>query len=186
MLKKLKQLFKSLFKAPSKPQDANVELFGSQAYVKVGDYDGKVHILSQYQLDKRTHFKPGEQYRVGEGIATVHADKSSMYMALLKTEDKYFLKVLYKTMRGEDLMMMSPQELETLRLTEWLSKRKAKEGRIKKIIGRTFGKLLKGEPGFGVRGNSIDSLSAKYPPPMPEQPKKEATQVKEDIKEKIK
>lgn len=118
MLKRLLNRFKGLFKGSVKP-----EVGRSMPNVMLGTKVGSVTIWTQSQLDKHTNFKPGEQYRLGEGIVTVHANKESMLMAILRVEDKAFKKELNHHKLAVDIMMMSPEDLEKQQLDKWIAER---------------------------------------------------------------
>jgi hypothetical protein len=105
-------------------------------YIAVGDYDGNVHVVSQAQLDKRTHFQPGETYRLGECIVTVHASKADMLAAIAATDAKRDARHAALTQRGEDLMMMSPEELLTLKLDDWLARKAKHDAGVEAKAGR--------------------------------------------------
>jgi hypothetical protein len=110
----------------------------SEPYMKRGAYDGNVRVLRQAQLDKRTHFRVGESYKVGEGIATLHACKEDMLMAIMRVEDKAFLKAEKMREKGIQIMLMSPEELEQFQLDEWLAKRGVKEAKVRTLFGRSW------------------------------------------------
>jgi len=97
-------------------------------------------IASQYQLDKRTDFKPGESYRVGEMIATVHADKASMLRAIAAVDAKRKARHALLREKAIDIMLMSPEELAQFKIKEWLEKNKQKDKLFKRILGRFAGK----------------------------------------------
>lgn len=144
MLKKLLNKLKSLFsKAPQ----------GPKYDVKAGDKVGNVTIgylglkpskyftkadiarLRGAQLVKHTKFEVGAQYRVGDGIATVHADKASMLAAIAAVDKRRELKEAMLIERGIELMLMSEEQISELKLNEWLDKRKSLGLKIDKIMG---------------------------------------------------
>lgn len=128
MLKLLKKLLNRLFGPKTA---APIDDGKSHPKVMYGDMVGNVKIMAPYQLDKHTDFKAGEQYRVGEGIATVHACKEDMWMAIMRVEDRLFLRMHYARERAIDLMMMTPEQIEELRINEWLEERKKKHISLK-------------------------------------------------------
>ena len=106
----------------------------SKSRVSIGDKVGNVTILHSSQLDKHTDFKPGESYRVGEAIATVHVNKASMLKALAGYERTRLAKEKALTERGIDLMLMSPEELQELKLKEWLDKKEKAGHKVQRIV----------------------------------------------------
>lgn len=177
MLKKLLKRFKGLFqKAPIAPTNPELD-FGKRADVNYGDKVGDITISRYHQLVKHTYYAPGEQYRVGEGIATVHTDKDSMYMALMRVEDRAFLKELTLTKRAVDIMMMTSEELAATKVNEFLAKQKASATLFRKVIGKFWNR---------GRTSHFVQLSAKYanPPPAPKQEGNSGLSLK--VKEKVK
>jgi hypothetical protein len=163
MLRKLKIWFKGLFTKPtivptkrSQPTIHEFELpFGVEA----------IH-LSQSSLDKRTHFKPGETYRVGEMVVTVHADKASMLAAVAEVEARRLAKEAKMRDKAIDIMLMTPEQLEQFQLNEWLSKRSVKESAVRSIIGPLLGRKDKQlpppeEPPSGDKSERFEKLMDK-------------------------
>lgn len=128
-MKKIVSLFHLSQVTPS-PQPAR-----SQPKVKIGDKVGNVTILAQYQLDKHTDFKVGESYRVGEMIVTLRASKAEVARIIAQVDAAREAKIARLTKRAEDIMLMSPKELEAFQLEEWLAKRKEVHNKIKVKIG---------------------------------------------------
>jgi hypothetical protein len=116
LLKRLKKLFGSKTAAP-------IDDGKSHPKVMYGDMVGNVKIMAPYQLDKHTDFKPGESYKVGQMVVTVHADKASMLAAIAATNKRREERHARLTERGIELMLMSPEELQKLKIEEWLQKR---------------------------------------------------------------
>jgi len=145
LLQTIKKWFKSLFSklALTKSLFSKPALTKSLPYVKLGDKDGNVVIRTQAQLDKRTHFKPGETYRLGEAIVTVHANKASMLAAIAATEAKRIEKEKRLRERAIDIMLMKPEELLQFQLDEWLAKRKVTESKITDILGKFNNRMFK-------------------------------------------
>lgn len=123
---------------------------------------GAFGIPLERQIIKRTHYKPGDQYQVGEGIVTVHANKESMLTAIAlvnkRREERH--TALWK--RAEDIMLMSPKQLQELGINEWLQKRSKAEGKIRKLLGRFY------KHKESLSEEHIHKLSAKYGPIPPE------------------
>lgn len=113
----------------------------TESNVKIGDVVGNVTIHTQSQLDKHTDFKPGESYRLGGCIVTVHADKASMLAAIAAVDKKREDKWAAKRERTIDIMMMTPQQLRELKFNEWLKERKVIDSKINGIIGFGLNKL---------------------------------------------
>jgi hypothetical protein len=119
MLRKLKAFLANLFHhQPSSPPPTR-----SKPYVTKGDHHGNVLIETQVQLDKRTAFLPGEAYRIGESIVTVHASKESMLKAIAAVNAKRESRHQQLRERGIDIMMMKPEELLKLKVEQWLMER---------------------------------------------------------------
>jgi hypothetical protein len=137
VLKLLKKLL-GRFRRPQSPAPA--EDGRSRPTKKLGDKVGNVTIMTQAQLDKWTDFKPGESYRVGEGIVTVHACKEDMWLAIMRVEDTKFIKDIIRHERAVDLMMMSPEELEKLKIDEWIAKREKAHINLKTRLKSRFWK----------------------------------------------
>lgn len=132
MLKKLIKQLKHLFSKPKYYKEGDEK---SRPTVSKGDKVGNVTITKQYQLDKHTAFKPGESYKLGEAIVTVHATKELMLKAIATTEAKRLAKEKKLTDRAVDIMLMSPEELTEFKLDEWLDKRSQLGFKVKRIIG---------------------------------------------------
>lgn len=135
MLKWLKQgakWVKGLFQAPTPILPASNR---TKPLKHLGEMNGLVKIATQSQLDKQTPFKPGESYRVGEGIATVHATKASMLAAIAKVDAKRLAKQKRLTERAIQLMLMTPEQLMELKINEWLEGRKKIDAKIGAIMG---------------------------------------------------
>lgn len=142
MFKRLLNKLKSFFQ---KPLDID------RLKYRLGDKDGNVTITKQYQLDKRTNFKVGESYRVGEMIVTLHANKASMLKAIAKVDARRAAKEAKLRERGIELMLMTPEELLSTKIHEWMAKRQATESKLEAIVGKFTGK--------------------RYAPPVDRQPK---------------
>ena len=129
MLKKLKAFWHRLtgHKTPAQPT-------GSQPSVRYGDKVGNVTISTPAQLIKHTAFKPGESYRLGEMIVTVHATKESMLKAIAKVEARRLAKEHRLRERAIDIMMMSPEQLMQFKVHEWLEARKRPQAWYKKLF----------------------------------------------------
>ena len=132
MFKKLYNRIKGLFVKP-KPID-------TRSKVKYGDKVGNVTISMPYQLIKHTEYKVGESYKVGEMIATLHDSKASMLKAIAKVDARRAAREARLRERAIEIMLMSPEEIMELKLTEWLANRQAIESRIEQIIGKWTGK----------------------------------------------
>ena len=139
MLKKWLNKLKGFFvKPPPSPSPIPLSPDGlprSQPKVKIGDKVGNVEIRAQYQLDKHTDFRPGESYRVGQAIVTVHKDKASMLAAIAAVDRKREEKWAKAKERAIDIMMMTPEQLKALKINEWLAKRRKVDDKIKGIMG---------------------------------------------------
>lgn len=136
MFNRLWNKLKGLFKKNKGPKER------SKPNVKAGDVIGGVTIgylglkpkgemtqkdvdrLREAQLNKHTDFKVGESYRLGEMIVTLHPNKASMLAAIAAVDARREAKIKRLTRRAEDIMLMSPKELEAFQLNEWLEKRK--------------------------------------------------------------
>lgn len=136
MLKRLLNKLKGLF---GKKSPVTKDSERSKPTVGIGQMVGNVKITKQYQLDKHTAFKPGEQYRLGKGIVTVHANKASMLRAIAAVDKKREEKHAKMRERAIDLMLMSPEEFMATKVNEWLQGRKITEGRIERIVGKFTG-----------------------------------------------
>lgn len=131
LLNYLVNRLKGLFSKPNVYKEGDEK---SKSKVKIGEKIGNITILHQYQLDKHTDFKPGESYKVGEAIVTVHANKASMLAALAKYEANRLLKEKQLKERGIELMLMSPEELGALQLDEWLEKKEKLGHKVQRTI----------------------------------------------------
>ncbi len=140
MIKRLINKLKSLFKPKELPKIEKPER--SKPKIKLGDKVGNVTISKQYQLDKRTDFKPGESYRVGEMIVTVHASKADMLKAIAIVDARRTAKEKRLRGRAIDIMLMTPEELEQLKIEEYLSKRLAVDKKVKRIVGESSTRLI--------------------------------------------
>jgi hypothetical protein len=127
MLSKLLKRVKAFFKR-------EVASRGAVPYMAIGDMDGGVTIRTQAQLDKRTHFKPGDTYKLGECIVTVHKNKASMLAAIAATDARRAAREAAMRERAIDIMLMSPEELKQFKVNDWLKERAEKDSIIKSII----------------------------------------------------
>lgn len=142
-LKQLKRLFT---KKPKSPADDG----RSSPYTQLGSWDGGVEIKTQSQLDKRTHFKPGETYMLGEAIVTVHATKADARRAVLMTYIKRRTKRAKLRERAIELMLMTPEQINKLNVDEWLKKRNSYHKKVftgisglpKEAVTALFKKLM--------------------------------------------
>jgi len=168
MLKKIKSLLQRFF---NKPKPTLIDSNRTKSSVSIGDKVGNVTIFTQSQLDKHTAFKPGESYRIGEGIVTVHANKESMLAAIAAVNAKREAKHKVLTERGIELMLMSPEELQKLKINEWLGKRKNNQSKIDSIISRVTSsvhlphwgnRLPSGPTGLPPSGKHEDIVSDKF------------------------
>lgn len=126
LVRKLKSLFTRAPKAPASRTKSSVQY---------GDKVGNVTITQAYQLDKHVDFKVGESYKVGEAIVTLHANKASMLAAIAKVNANRKAHEAYLTKRGEDIMLMTPQELAQFKVNEWLAANNSRHSFIKGIVG---------------------------------------------------
>lgn len=126
MLKQLKRLYWKLFGRKAVPE-------GGKA--KKGDRVGNVMIETDAQVIKHSYYKPGESYRVGEAIVTVHANKKSMLKAIATTNKHRSLKEKKLNKRAIQLMLMTPEELLTTQMKDWLAKRDNTSKKITAIMG---------------------------------------------------
>lgn len=166
MLKKLLKRLKGLF---SKPTIAPAEYGRTQSTASIGDKVGNVTIRTQDQLNKHTPFKVGEQYMLGEAVVTLHEDKESMLKAIAIVDARREARHKELTERGIDLMMLTPEELQKLRLDEWLKKREQKHRSLKnRLLSRMWRKT---------------TIKHEAPPPIPEAKVKQAKKVK--VKERV-
>lgn len=165
MLQKLKSFIKGLF-SKAKPSR-------TQPTVKVGDKVGEVTILAQYQLDKHTPFKPGETYRLGEAIVTVHANKASMRAAIAATDARREAREARLKEKAIKLMLMTTDELKAYKLEEWLLKRNVKKNRVQAIMGDILSQVRYLPPG----------LSGKSEPPSGLKDERTAEAFKEVMKD---
>jgi hypothetical protein len=131
MLQKLKSFLKGLFKKAEQTQDGR-----TKPSVRLGDKVGNVTIRHQYQLDKHTAFKPGESYRVGDAIVTVHANKESMLRAIALVDARRIEKEKKLTERGIELMLMTPEQLMELKVEDWLASRNNQEDKLLARVGK--------------------------------------------------
>jgi len=128
MLKRLKAWAKNLY-AKVRPAKSEWAPFKGQ---------GAFGIPLKRQILKRTHFAPGDQYKVGEGRATVHADEASMLKALALTEYTRMRKEEKLTNRAIELMLMTPEELQQIKVNEYLEKRIQQRSYLSKLIAKLF------------------------------------------------
>jgi hypothetical protein len=150
MLKRLLRKLKNLFSPAQPAQDLPGR---SQPTVQYGDMVGNVKIEKPYQLDKHTAFKPGESYRVGEMVVTVHASKESMLTAIAAVDARRKAKEDRLTERSIDIMLMTPEQLQGLKVEEFLTANRAKDNLFKRIMGRFWDK---------GRTNHFVQLEAKH------------------------
>src|ERR1700678_386614 len=143
MLKKLLNKLKGFF---SKPQPTPPR---PKAGDKVGNitlgYEGiekdkrftidQVAALRQSQLDKHTDFKVGESYRLGGAVVTLHPNKASMLKAIAAVNAHREEKHKKLTERGVDLMLMTPEGFQKLKLDEWLEARQRLGFKTERIMG---------------------------------------------------
>jgi hypothetical protein len=150
MLKRLLRKLKSLFKAP-KP-----ELYpGKRADHYYGHKIGGISIETHAQMVKHTEFKPGEQYRLGEAVVTVHANRESMLAAIAVVDARRKATEERLTERGIEIMLMNPEELQGLKVEEFLRDNREKGGMFKRKLGWLWNK---GKTNYFVK------LEAKYAP----------------------
>jgi hypothetical protein len=150
MLKRLLRKLKNLF-SPARPAQ---DLPGrSQPTAQYGDMVGNVKIEKPYQLDKHTAFKPGESYRVGEMIVTVHASKESMLSAIAAVDARRAAKEARLTEKAINIMLMTPEQLQELKVEEFLNANRAKDSLFKRIMGKFWNK---------GRTNHFVKLEAKH------------------------
>ena len=128
MLKKLKAFLHRLIGRPAQAPAR------TKPTVNIGDKVGNVIISKQYQLDKHTPFKPGESYRVGEMIVTVHATKESMLKAIAKVEARRLAKEHRLREKAIDIMMMTPEQLMQFKVQDWLESRKRPQAWYQKLF----------------------------------------------------
>lgn len=126
MLRWLKRLF------GLKPSPAPAR---TKPNARLRDRDGNVTIATQAQLDKRTDFKIGESYRLGEMIVTLRASKEEVKQVIAYWDKKREEKAKRLKERAIEIMLMNPKELLKLQLDEWLAKREGKTSRILSIMG---------------------------------------------------
>jgi hypothetical protein len=151
MLKRLLRKLKKLLRAP-KP-----ELYpGKRADYYYGDKVGGVTIENHAQMVKHTEFKPGEQYRLGEAIVTVHANKESMLAAIAATEARRKAKEERLTERAIEIMLLTPEQLQELKVEDFLRANREKDNLFKRIMGRYWNK---------GKTNHFLQLEAKYAAP---------------------
>lgn len=128
MLKRFLQSLSKLFRRFT-PEE-------KKSSVKYGDKVGNVTIEHPYQLIKHTEYKTGESYRVGEMIVTLHANKASMQKAIAKVDAARKAREERLTRRAEDIMLMTPDELQQFKIKEWLANRTQKHSIIQRIMGK--------------------------------------------------
>ena len=131
MLKKLLNKLKGLFtrKPPAKRQ-----------YAKKGDVVGNVTLLTDAQLVKHTEYLPGESYRLGEAIVTVHSNKESMLAAIRATDLRREAREAKMRERAIDLMLLTPEQLEQYKIGEWLTERNKRDTWLSIKMGKLMGK----------------------------------------------
>jgi hypothetical protein len=129
VLKRLLRKLRNYF-GPSKPGEP-----------RLGDKVGNVTIQTESQLIKHTEYKPGGSYRLGEMIVTVHATKDNMLAAIAAVDAKREAKHAALRERAIDLMLMTPKELQALKVEEWLAKGRGKHSilRNSKLWGNVKG-----------------------------------------------
>lgn len=135
MLRQLKAWLKGLFVRTPSVQTNKSGPTIDQFHATLGGVDISGLKLTQSQLDKRTHFKPGESFMVGEMRATVHKDKASMLAAIAAVNARREARHKRLTERGIQLMLMKPEELITEQFKDWLAKREAHPKKIRGIMG---------------------------------------------------
>lgn len=136
MLKKLLNKIGSWFKS----EESTQTLLKQQSKVKMGDKVGNITIAHDYQLIKHTDYKVGDSYLLGEMIVTLHDSKASAQRAIAKVEARRLAKEKRLTERAIDLMLMTPEQLMELKLSEWLEKRNKGQSIVQAIMGRFMGK----------------------------------------------
>lgn len=134
---------------------------------------GFLGIPTKSQVDKRTHFKPGDTYQVGEAIVTVHENKESMLAAIAATDKRRADREARLTERAVDIMLMSPEQLKQFKLDEWLAKRRTKESIVRSIMGRF------------LSDSYLRKLDAKYAKPPPVGKVAQDSKATVPIKEKV-
>lgn len=134
VLKRLKTFFRRLF-YPIPPANKGPKF-------RLGDMDGNIKLEKQWQLDKRTDFKVGDSYRVGEMVVTLRSSKAEVQAIIAALDAKRAKREEKQRERAIELMLMSPEELDKLALGEWLSKRGVEEATLKELMGDTYEKRM--------------------------------------------
>lgn len=129
MLKKLLQKIKSLFTKP--PASTGP----SKPYMGIGEMDGNVKIERADQLTKRTHYKIGESYRLGEMIVTLRSSKAEVAKILAAVDARRLAREVARKERGIELMLMKPEELMKLKIDEWLKTRNEEGNKLSSKMG---------------------------------------------------
>lgn len=134
---------------------------------------GFLGIPLEGQILKRTHFKPGDTYKIGEAIVTVHENKESMLAAIAATDKRRSDREARLTEKAIDIMLMTPEQLKQFKLDEWLAGRKTKESTIRSIVGKF------------LSDSYLRKLEAKYAKPPPLGKVAQDSKVAVPIKEKV-
>lgn len=122
LLQSIQFFFKNLFNHKSRSQ------------VRYGDKVGNVTIATQSQLEKHTIYKIGESYRVGECTITLRASKAEVQQVIAYWDSIRAQKEERLKARAIELMLMSPEALQELKIGEWLSKHQDKASVIQSIV----------------------------------------------------
>lgn len=123
-LQKTFAYFKKLFGGFKTPSNSVTRSPG------VGDRVGNITILTDAQAIKHTPLKVGDSYRLGSSTVTLRASQAEVAAIIAMYDRERARKEARLTKRANEIMLMSPKELEQFKVQEWLD---AQQEYLKKI-----------------------------------------------------